>query len=440
MATPPTTIYGKTDCVTYYRTSTGAAPGNAVMAGDYYTSLYKFLVYLSGSGVTELVSMNTGSGGNGVGYANEATRFGNGAFSVWKFKANATRDWDWYLYIHGMNGTNSFLSPSNVVPTRTAIGTTMSLSDETVMLGMQAAFSVSGVYSRNPWNGSISLSGTAYKGSPVWTSGSNNYTLGVLPRINNSSGSFDTNKEMMATVLHTRFFQNGGTAKANGRARYHYLFDGDGFLFAVDHTINNVALTGSYYTSYVGPFNLMTSIIQANSGSMDLLGGTGSLGFVMLGQPDWQENNMWNAPTQHTLYEYSTYGSRVPLTSTPEGGVFVTKTIGVRTCVLANNSVVHTTQYSPNPFANFAYDQIPFSVLSNETNFAGFVGLLSTSLIRSIVGTPTSHDVGSNGLRAVIAANNTAANRKITIPWSGSAPGTNLTREGITMSLPNYTL
>lgn len=436
MANP--TVYGKVDC--YSESLTGIATVDLIRTSqEIYVGLFNFLEYLETQGETELITYYSGSGGLGTGkdYWNTANMAGSNSFSVWKIKSNVERDWDWYLYIHGMNGTGSMISTSNSTPSRTAAGT--SFTNESVVLSMQAAMSVSGALSANPWNGTISLSGAAYKSSPVWVTGAQDYKLFVLPRANNVSGAYNTTKELQATIFHAGYFST--TLRANDRARYHYFFDGHGFLFSINHSVSNSLLSGSYYTSYVGPFTLMDSITTTNTGSNDLLGEGGNLGFVMLTSTDQTSGNLFTQPPAHTFFEYSSYGSTTPAAATPEGGVLVTKTVGVRTAMLANDNAFHTTTYSPNPFAGNSYDERIYSVLSNEANHAGFAGIITSPLLRCIVGLPSSHDVSATGLRAVLAANTTATNRKITVPWTSSlgAPGTNLTRVGITFSIPNYT-
>jgi len=454
MATTPTTIYGKTDCVTYYRTGTGAAPYNAIMAGDYYTSLYKFLVYLSSSGVTELVAMNTGSNGNGVGYWNEATHFGNGAFSVWKFKANSTRDWDWYFYIHNNSGSSagSYEETAAQTPTKlmglanfdTAAGTRSVIAQAAICIST----SLSGSVNTNPWNGTIS-NGAATKRTPVWTTGSNpNNSLFVFPRQNYLSGSNATAKDSCLPLI--RYHPN----LAKAEHRWNFFCDGNGLAIAQGHIGTVTAYLRRHVIQYFGPFRLINAVTQSNPGNV--LSGTGSLGFLVVRSQNADFAAIDSAGyVQDSLPEYTTIGQTANTSAVSstlyEGGMLATLDKGIRTYQLSSDYTSGLTfPQQPNIFMGNKIVERPYSIIaSGETGFQGFVGWLETPLIRAIGNGFLPGDMAQQNQRAVFGSGTTvASNRMITMPWPSSSlpPGSVFTagdalqRDGFTFSIPNYSI
>lgn len=442
MATQPTTVYSKIECLSYYRGGTGATH-NATIAGDYYTSLFKFLQSITSSGLIDLVTYNTGSGGNGIGYWNEATRFGAGAFSVWRMKANGERIWDWYLYIHTNSGSTagSFEETTAQTPTK-VLGVAADSTHRAVIA--QAAICVStsltGSVNFNPWNGTTS-NGAATKGTPVWNTGSNpNNKLFVFPRQNYLSGSSATNRDNCFYL--ERLFNTTMPAQQ----RWNFFFDGHCLAMAQNYHSSTVVAQRQYKINFFGPFRLANAVTQSNPGNV--LSGTGSLGFLCFSS---QPAGLGVSFKSNTLPEYDTIGQLAYLNSIPEGGMLATIDKGIRTYQLASDfNAGLNFPAQPNLYMNNKITERPYSVVAvGEAGFQGFVGWLETPLIRAIGTGYLTGDTSDTGQRAVFSSDtDPTTNRSITMPWPSSAepPGSifisndTAQRDGYSFTLTGYSI
>lgn len=438
-----TNIYGKIDCFSNIVAGSAATQHHAV--NESYVQLYKFMQYLETQGVVSLYTMYSGSvqgaGSFGIGYWDEASRIGSGAFSVWRWLPNTSsnRSWDWYMMLQCTSGAaNIDALPAQALPLRTDVNSTEANSTLTVLA---AAFALSGSgASISPWNGTVDVSGVAAKGSVVWTSGSGiGNSVHVFPRGNNITGSFATNKQDTFSI--SRYATT--TLATNAKMRTHMFSDGDGILICLDSAISNggtATLLQNYNVFYIGPYSMIDAISQSNPGKV--LGVSGSKGFMAFSSK--AENAlstvMTNAST--TTPNTTNIGSTTAAAATQNGGAFANTDIGVRIYQIDYGNY-NTTTYAPNKLISTGsvFDEKVWNVTFTETSlFNGAAGYLNTPLIRSVVGLQ-SHDVRPDGLRAVFGGSNTVTNPMITTPWSGSnSPGTNTTRDGINFTIANYTL
>lgn len=442
-----TNIYGKIDC--YSTSLVGTVVDVQRISNETYVGFFKFLEYLQTQGETELVTYYSGSAGSGTGkdYWDTANAAGGNAFSVWKMKANGERNWDWYLYIHGQYTATNLQLTANSTPTRIVSVSsdvlTTTVANSMYGVHLQAAFSLSGSLTTNPWNGTINLSGAATKASEVWSTGSSGYTVHVFPRINNLSGSTATEKDCLAPL-----FYNG-----NGpnyiRTRYSFLYDGHGICCFTDTGGTNNPpnrFLGSF--CYAGPYRLTNGIASNSTGS--ILGGTSSLGFVLLSSnAESAANGTPSNATSFVLPEYTQMGSLTPVRATPTGGAFATSQVGVRTFRLANDNTFVTAPYFPNDFCNIpgssykTYEERIYTIFCDESPYAGAMGWIDSPLIRSVVGDLYMYDLSPDKKRMVISNNTKHVNgssTKITVPWDGTSfPGTVNSRNGTTFSYSNYT-
>lgn len=426
-----TTVYGKIDC--YSQNSLAYGHGEANIANEYYNGLYQFMRYLESENVVSLTAMYTGSSGTGDGYWNQSgNSHGDGAFSVWRWLPNSERNWDWYMLIQLHSGSNtSLINDSNTTPTRRTNNTTTGIGWGAVLI--QAAWAMdSNGDTVNAWNGTTTISSSA-KATPVW-SGSAGTTTHVLPRVNNLSGSLNTNKDGMAAVL-----QMSNTP--NAKCRYHFLSDGNGILFL--KRSNNPGAPANPIdtitnTTYIGPYKMIGAITANQSGKV--LGSTGSFGMCMISSRAMESNEF--AANTSTFSEYSELGTTNG-TNQAENGLFSSADIGVRSVGLATEANRATTTYFPNALLGLTtsfYDERPYALFCEEVGFRGFAGWIDTPLLRFTNGLQT-FDVRADGLRAVFGGSNATTERKITTVWSGSnPPGVNMTREGITFKIENYNL
>jgi len=437
-----TTIYGKIDC---YSDILGAAgTSDARLVNETYVQAYKFMQYLETAGVTELYTMYSGtmtSGGTfGVGYWDQASRFGNYPFSVWRFKPNAAtgRSWDWYLMLQCTSGANALDSAAaQSLPVRTEDNAS-AINAYCFLTAGAFALDASG-NSITPWSGSVNTTGTGAKGAIVWASGSSpGSSVHVFPRINNTSGTFATNRQCMqqSTRLAT------GAAKTQVKARAHFFSDGDSFLMLQDVAFANgttPALLTTYNITFYGPYSMIDAISQSNPGKV--LGISGSKGFLSFGsRAESSDSSVFSTTT--TIPHEVGLGTATATAATREGGVFAQTNNGVRVLQLSYSNF-NTTTYSPNKLINSGsvYDEKALMVISaGEPNFNGMAGYLNTPLLRSVVGLQT-HDVRADGLRAVFGGTAVTSNQMASTPWSGSnSPGSNLTRDGINFTITDYSL
>ena len=200
------------------------APGNTTASvQDAFVSLFNFFSSTSMRNIGfERVCYNTGAQGTGmvavrgVGRFDAPLPFGANGFGVWRSK-NASVPW--YILIQSSCGVLCNTAPG--VPC---------LYDNVIAIGMGFSIAMR-LDGGNPWNGTAidtpNASGSAAKGTPVWTSGSSQ--LIVFPRSNVCGGAHVASKQnMMQTITEN-----------NLAYRYHMIADADNFAFPHDFTADN---------------------------------------------------------------------------------------------------------------------------------------------------------------------------------------------------------
>lgn len=430
---PYSRIVGKIDCLSRQYNSLNT--DSLYVVNETYVGLFKFLEFLETKGLAQLITYYSGSGGSGTGkdYWDTSNAVGSNAFSVWKFNQYRDRNWDWYLYIHYMTG-QTYQAFSNSIPTRVDNGTN-DISSTTAAIVMQAAFSISESSSINPWNGTISLSGAAYKANPVWNTGSSGYSVHVFPRVNNASGSFNESKDLCMVARSVVY----GSGTQNSFSRYHFLSDGHGILILQEYRGNaEASIRRINAVSYLGPFRLNKNITDYNQGY--LLGGTSSYGFVAftsIPNNTISTNNGFNNWIVNTVPDSTAIGSPTASISNYQGGVFASSKLGVRVAMLSCDSNIVSPTYMPNAFLpQNSIDDRMYAVYSNEISYSGFLGWIESPLLRCISGDYFSYDSTLDNKKIVFGSNlSNTTNRRITVPWSGSIPGTNTTRAGRTIDI-----
>jgi len=424
-------VYGKIDCSSFLNSNT--AVDRESYGSEMYTNLFNFLTYLSGNNIVDLVTYFTGSfaSGTGIDYWDTANKGGLGQFSVWKWKANANRNWDWYLFVQGTSGSTNVNVNANCTPTYLD-NNSVNLPTDNKGILVQMALSISGSSSYNPWNGTISMGG-AFKGNPVWVTGSNpSASLHVFPRTNNISGSVIpvVTKSLCAYIM-------GDSSGFNSYYRTHYFADNDSLVIFDDHNHNNTLLTNAYFANYFGTFKLNPGISQSNL--QYTIGQSGSLGLVMLCGATF---NSSTTRQNHTIPEYTNIGPVTIDGTVIPGGVLATTNIGVRRFYLSNDNYIFNQNLYPNGFTNYKYEERPIMVVANESPFVGMIGWIDTPLFRNICSGLQSHSVKGDGTRVVFGGNTNVINRKISTVWSGSnPPGTTyFNRGGTNIFVPSSSI
>ncbi len=404
------TYYAKLNCL--------SNPTNKEhIANEQYKNICDFMSFLTGSGVADLVSWNSGSGAvsgsfNTRTYWDGTRPFGLGSHSLWKMKANADRPWDWYLYIQLVSDTATVAAQTFNQPIlSTGIANFMNDIGQRGIL-FQTAVCFSGSTSFNPWNGTIS-DGNSTAANPRWVSGALDRTMYVLPRSNDLGGSHTTSRNNGVGIIYQRM-------TTNNQNQCNYIYDGDSLFMNNDRDFSRTINFG-----YLGTFDLNASL--SGSGICN-----GTKGFIMYFGTD-------NINTINTNVVFGdTAGTSVGLSSdTCQGGVGVplgVMTTGSRGGILQVMNNFPGTSYQPNQLLE-KFDEFPIYVGISESPHFGYLGSLDTGFMKAVVGAQSYH-VSQDFSRACLGSNLTANNRKITVPWTGSyAPGyIGAPREGYTFT------
>lgn len=423
---PTRTYYGKLDCYS-------SVASTQELIDEMYKGTLDFLTYLSSSNQVDLVAWNSGSGAPAATFENRtysdgAFPYGGGAFSLWKFRTNSRRNWEWYLYLQRADESTSVRTVTQYSWTLPITGSASTsavtngiifsnVSHNTRGIIMQAALCVSGTTSFNPWNGSISQGAAnaslgAGNGSVRWVSGSDSRRLYVLPRSNDLGGVHTLQKSNATPLVIT----------AATTARYNFMYDGDALQVVYDGGANN-----TYAYNYVGGFELRNALTASGICGSDY-------GFLMYAyQPNAQ-----NEPTliTDTLSFNSTIGDVSGSAGGSATGVNGGVVCPVKAAVSGSKGMIlnildgwSTAAYQPNTYTN-RYEEFPILVGASESPFLGFVGTLNTGLVR-VMRDVQVHDTTADFSRAVFAGTTTLSNLSISTPWAGtSPPGLGTSRTG----------
>lgn len=387
------TYYAKLDCYS-------SIPGNgSLILNEHYKNFCDFMSYLTASNVATLVSWNSGSGAVSGSfdertYWDGAKPFGLGTHSLWKFHTSSTRNWEWYMYVQAITGSTSANQSFNVPVT--GWGSTDSLYGWFGIIA-QTATCFSGSDSFNPWNGTVS-DGASTAGNPRWVSGSNDRTLYVLPRSNDTGGENVVQKANHLTIA--PYHESNISTQ-----RSHFIYDGDSLLILYDkNTITN------YSVYYFGSYELRNSL--SGSGICD-----SDHGFLMYSQ--------WSAPVLPNTIDLNTsFGSVNASAGFPQnGGVAVPIKAAISGSKGGIFNIMGTfpgATYQPNTVVN-KFEEYPIYVGFNESSFVGLVGTFNTGLLRTMRDVQV-HDTTADFSRAVFGGSTTVSNLKISVPWTGSSP------------------
>jgi hypothetical protein len=400
---PTKTYYAKLDCYS-------AVANVDTLFNEQYKTFMDFMSYLTASNVAELVSWNSGSGAASGSfdertYWDGAKPFGAGAHSLWKFNTSSTRNWEWYMYTQVVSGAAGSIRQTFNTPISGYGNSSDFIAINNTVRGIlvQTAVCFSGTTSFNPWNGSISdgsgnASIGAGNGSIRWISGSNDRTLYVLPRSNDTGGSQNLQR-------------SNGIALSNMSAnessyRIHFAYDGDALLIA-----NDISANQTYSISYFGSFPLRNTLTASGIGGTDY-------GIVMYSNINSNLNfdgvpNLFNPNVQ--------FGDTTGTTTNENGGIAVPigdAISGSKTAIPQGIDNFLGTTYQPNTLIN-AYDEIPIYVGISELPFRSYLGTLNTGLVRYMVNVG-SNDMKDDYTRAIVGGSTTLSNLKLSIPWSGS--------------------
>lgn len=395
------TYYAKLNCI--------SNPVNKEnIANEQYKSLMDFMSYLTGSGVADLVSWNSGSGAVSGSfdtrtYWDGARPFGLGAHSLWRMKSNTERPWDWYMYVQVVSASAAVAAQTFNQPIVNGGSTNIANNSQYRGVIIQTAACFSGSTSFNPWNGTIS-DGNSTAANPRWVSGSTDRTMYVLPRSNDLGGSHTTSRNNSVIF-------NSAQIGTTNQATNHYIYDGDGMYAGSDWNYSR-----GIDIRYFGAFNLNPSL----SGS-GIAGGT--KGFIMY----------TGYSATDTFFTNTAFGDTAGTSFDPQGGVGVPIGImvsGSRAGILQVMSNFISTTYQPNLLIG-KFDEFPVYVGVAETPYFGFLGTID--MFKGIIGAQ-SYTVTQDLSRFVLGGNTTITNRKLTLPWTGSfAPGyVGSSREGYT--------
>jgi hypothetical protein len=420
---PTKTYYAKLDCLT--NTS------NTVVGSEYYKSFMDFMSYLTASNVATLIAWNSGSSAvsasfNQRGYWDQSNPFGSVPYSIWRFNTSSTRNWEWYISAVGAWGGNFDATNGNIAKSYNlpisgwADGNAWAtVFTDTLRRGLliQAALCVSGTSSFNPWNGNFgdgnaNASLGAGNGSFRWISGSNDRTLYVLPRSNDTVGAHTADRSNHLTL--------GSTfATSDTTMRYHFIYDGDALL-----AINDPGNNSTYSLSYIGAFELRNELTGSGFGNTNF-------GFCMMSQ-----YTMNLASSNNLLILGTVLGNTAGNTSPSNqwnGGFAIPQLDGSKNGIVNTIGTFINSTYQPNTINN-KYEEFPIYVGFGEPPYVGLVGKLNTGLIREIRDVQV-HDTTADLSRAVFGSTLTLGDLKVSVPWTGSfVPGTGLSRTG-----SNYT-
>ncbi len=288
-----------------------------------------------------------------------------------------------------LNGVSS-------IGTRTAIGIQM------------AAAVTSGGADANPFQGTMNNDGADTKTSSWWAAPGGG-KLYVFPRNNSAGGGYATNHNNLADA-----WSHGTSTNNNGPLRYHFAADNDHLSMAFDFgTLGawGVTTAGVYVPRADLTVNRPLVMLSESSGTSD--------GFQ-----------------RHTSVQYGPTGA---VTTAQNGGIRGTDSlVGASSATDVHSVSLDTlitfplsTTFQPNmAFATPAFDEWPLFLAAAES--AAAFGYLGTYDFVRHVYNVDNHDTKSNRTRAYFG-NTTTAVTKFSLPWDGTtAPGTTLTRTGVT--------
>jgi len=379
---------------------------------EFFTNLFRFFngPLRSGS-YAQLVALSTGSstfaaGPGGTNYHNETGSFGENAFFVFKIFSGAIpgagpstrRSGDYYVLFQWAD-TNNFGALAGSNPALLYGGTT---GDGT---GCAVAFRDDGL---SPWNGTTNANGTDTKGNPVWISGSSK--LHCLPRSNNALGAHQVARDNMVLVA------DAGASLVN--YRYHFFADRDCFV-----TINDASDNINYNHIYFhGTYEPLPGFPTSSGGIM----GEGSAHMPLL-----QYSDAGTVIFQNNVL----FGITSGIESAPAGGVI--SPIMSQSVQFATGRGGKITRYGAEFFQNITfqpnsqfnpmrYDAMKIPLIVNESPNFGFIGHID--FINEIYNVGINNVTSGSDYASFGTSN--GANLGILLPWSGSAPGTENTREG----------
>jgi hypothetical protein len=211
-----------------------------------FKACWNHLKYLETLGITTELARNHGNAvngrGPGTGWWDEATRFGNNGWSLFRWNSNTNRTWDWYMFIQNCD-TGGPSSPGTPGRTATSLGNSRGFA-------IAGAISISGSVTSNPWGGTTGSMGSDTKGDPVWTTGSVGDKLFVFPDSNGVSGSHSTQRHNLAGDY--------GNLGNSDSARVHFISDNDTFVW-MRQRLESVTSCGFGYLGLYEPFTRLNA-------------------------------------------------------------------------------------------------------------------------------------------------------------------------------------
>lgn len=363
---------------------------------EIFTNLFRFFngPLRSGSYVS-LVALQYGASGTGTNFHDQSNPFGENAFAVFRVNSGSVpgagpsirRAQDYYVLFQWADAANFGTAPG--APAR------CSGVAATDGVGIAIAWRDDGL---SPWNGTTNANGTDSKGASVWTAGVS--VLHVLPRSNDTGGSFSVAKENLHKIV--------DHATAGNLCRYHFIADRDSLIAFFDkgdtHSHNAFIYSGVYEP-------LSSSYFVTSSG------GNMQMPMVMIGDAGAGAPVVTN-----------TYGDTAG-TAVPNGGIvgpsMSPEACGARTDKYGTN--LFTANLQPNvQFPLARYDEFRIPVMLYETPDFGLVGYLD---ILNDVFAANVYDATSGSTKVVMGV---AAGSVMTVPWnSANVPVSVTTREGL---------
>ena len=361
-----------------------ATQGNLFM--DMYVSLTRFLTssYAQSCGI-ERIAYNTGSAGTGENFVGEQLTVGNNAWSCYRFLSAST---PFYMFLQatGLSNANNF---------GTAPGNPGMVDGSSAVSGVGVAFAMHSD-GGNPWNGSVARSGSDFKRSPVWVTGSDGGVF-VWPRTNSPGGFNSPNRENTIGIPGSQALVQ--TNPAFG-CRLWAVCDEDHILFGSDYDS-----TGQVRPLFFGKYTPRPDLPEEIK-----------LKFPYVCLRSGQSLDA-SFPTAQA-YGFTTSGF---LNVSYDGGVAHPYSIlsGTRSVTIAAFSTFSTTTYQPsllttNSGSSATFDEFPLFIGLNESGMAGYLGYIDW--IRYIWG-PMTGDRNIAGNR-VYMGSVTALTNRISVPWS----------------------
>lgn len=381
------TIRGRIDCLTSVASSGSAARDAVRSRQEVFRTIWAFLDahpsctrIASNYGLSAAGTMNPASNVRGLGYWDEASNLGHSAFGVWRFN-NAF--WPWYLFLE-FDGADTGNNINGAATTATSSG-----------IGIQAAFGVtSGGAAGNPWNGGTANAGADAKGTPRWVAPSGG-SLFVLPRANEASGSFATNRNN-SSPLHIVNPNLSGSVVAFGCAA-----DDDSFVAWFDNANANIWHAGGVVRVIPSP------------------GITLPRPYAMINDTALAWTQVGTSPTVYGL----TAG-----TGARDGGILVPSTAsgnnGRSVYIERVANVNVRTDHNPgNVTGTSLYPEWDILVGALETAatpsaIAGVLGKLDPAMIREVYNVG-SMDTPVNLSRAFLGGSVSLTTLKLSVPWNG---------------------